>query len=125
MHPCAPELGRSCSGCSRAYGCGRNYMREHMIDEARIHYAITDTGGDAPNVVQSRAQVLYAIRAPKITQVKELYNRVCNIARGAALMTETTVENTPGSGIFKPDLQQNPGRSHECVSGKTGSDHLH
>ncbi|MFR8279756.1 MAG: hypothetical protein ACLVA3_11720 [Blautia wexlerae] len=71
---------------------GVNYMREHMIDEARIHYAITDTGGDAPNVVQSRAQVLYAIRAPKITQVKELYNRVCNIARGAALMTETTVE---------------------------------
>ena len=67
-------------------------MREHMIDEARIHYAITDTGGDAPNVVQSRAQVLYAIRAPKITQVKELYNRVCNIAKGAALMTETTVE---------------------------------
>lgn len=71
---------------------GVNYMREHMIDEARIHYAITDTGGDAPNVVQSRAQVLYAIRAPKITQVKELYNRVCNIAKGAALMTETTVE---------------------------------
>ena len=71
---------------------GVNYMREHMIDEARIHYAITDAGGDAPNVVQSRAQVLYAIRAPKITQVKELYNRVCNIAKGAALMTETTVE---------------------------------
>lgn len=87
-----PELGRSALDAVELMDVGVNYMREHMIDEARIHYAITDTGGDAPNVVQSRAQVLYAIRAPKITQVKELYNRVCNIARGAALMTETTVE---------------------------------
>ena len=45
-----------------------------------------------PKCSPVQAQVLYAIRAPKITQVKELYNRVCNIARGAALMTETTVE---------------------------------
>lgn len=87
-----PELGRSALDAVELMDIGVNYMREHMIDEARIHYAITDTGGDAPNVVQSRAQVLYAIRAPKITQVKELYNRVCNIAKGAALMTETTVE---------------------------------
>ena len=88
----APEKGRSALDAVELMDIGVNYMREHMIDEARIHYAITDTGGDAPNVVQSRAQVLYAIRAPKITQVKELYNRVCNIAKGAALMTETTVE---------------------------------
>ena len=87
-----PELGRSALDAVELMDVGVNYMREHMIDEARIHYAITDAGGDAPNVVQSRAQVLYAIRAPKITQVKELYNRVCNIAKGAALMTETTVE---------------------------------
>ena len=87
-----PELGRSALDAVELMDVGVNYMREHMIDEARIHYAITDTGGDAPNVVQSRAQVLYAIRVPKITQVKELYNRVCNIAKGAALMTETTVE---------------------------------
>ena len=87
-----PELGRSALDAVELMDVGVNYMREHMIDEARIHYAITDAGGDAPNVVQSRAQVLYAIRAPKITQVKELYNRICNIAKGAALMTETTVE---------------------------------
>ncbi len=87
-----PELGRSALDAVELMDIGVNYMREHMIDEARIHYAITDTGGDAPNVVQAKAQVLYAIRAPKITQVKELYNRVCNIAKGAALMTETTVE---------------------------------
>ena len=71
---------------------GVNYMREHMIDEARIHYAVINTGGTAPNVVQSEAQVLYAIRAPKVTQVKELFERVNKCAQGAALITETTVD---------------------------------
>lgn len=87
-----PELGRSALDAVELMNVGVNYMREHMIDAARIHYAVTNTGGIAPNVVQQEAQVLYAIRAPKVTQVKELYERVCNIARGAALMTETDVE---------------------------------
>lgn len=87
-----PELGRSALDAVELMDVGVNYMREHMISDARIHYAITNPGGKAPNVVQSEAQVLYAVRAPKVSQVKELYERVCNIARGAALMTETTVD---------------------------------
>ncbi len=87
-----PHLGRSALDAVELMNVGVNYMREHMIDQARIHYAVTDSGGTAPNVVQARAQVLYAIRAPKVTQVKELYERVCDVARGAALMTGTQVE---------------------------------
>lgn len=71
---------------------GVNYMREHMIDEARVHGAITNPGGIAPNVIPAEAQILYAIRAPKVTQVKKLYERMCDIAKGAALITGTTVE---------------------------------
>lgn len=44
---------------------GCNYLREHIIPEARLHYAITDTGGTAPNTVQSEAEVCYNIRAPR------------------------------------------------------------
>ena len=88
----APHLGRSALDAVELMNVGVNYMREHMIDEARVHYAVTNTGGTAPNVVQAEAQVLYAIRAPKITQVKELYDRICDIARGAALMTQTSVD---------------------------------
>lgn len=88
----SPHLGRSALDAVELMNVGVNYMREHMIDQARIHYAITDAGGTAPNVVQAEAQVLYAIRAPRIQQVKELYERVCKIAQGAALMTETQVE---------------------------------
>ena len=92
MHPCVPNWGASALDAVELMDVGVNYMREHMIDEARIHYAHNRYRRRCPKCSQSRAQVLYAIRAPKITQVKELYNRVCNIARGAALMTETTVE---------------------------------
>ena len=87
----APHLGRSALDAVELMNVGVNYMREHMISEARIHYAVTNTGGTAPNVVQSDAQVLYAIRAPKVSLVKDLYERVCDIARGAALMTQTKV----------------------------------
>ncbi len=88
----SPHLGRSALDAVELMNVGVNYMREHMIDEARVHYAVTDTGGTAPNVVQARAQVLYSIRAPKVSQVIELYERVRKIAQGAALMTETQVE---------------------------------
>ncbi|MDP1420149.1 M20 family metallopeptidase [Peribacillus simplex] len=87
-----PHLGRSALDAVELMNVGVNYLREHIISEARVHYAITNTGGFSPNVVQAEAEVLYLIRAPKTAQVQEIYERVCNIARGAALMTETEVE---------------------------------
>ena len=57
-----------------------------------IYYALLDTGGVAPNVVQAFAKVRYAIRARDLTEMNPLVERVKNVARGAALMTETRVE---------------------------------
>ncbi|PTY76191.1 amidohydrolase [Heyndrickxia sporothermodurans] len=88
----SPHLGRSALDAVELMNVGVNYLREHVIPEARIHYAVTNTGGISPNVVQADAEVLYLIRAPKISQVIDIYNRVINIAKGAALMTETEVE---------------------------------
>jgi aminobenzoyl-glutamate utilization protein B len=87
-----PHLGRSALDAVELMNVGVNYLREHIIQEARVHYAVTNTGGFSPNVVQAEAEVLYLIRAPKTPQVQEIYERVCNIARGAALMTGTEVE---------------------------------
>ncbi|NWQ41959.1 amidohydrolase [Bacillus sp. EB106-08-02-XG196] len=87
-----PHLGRSALDAVELMNVGVNYLREHIISEARVHYAITNTGGFSPNVVQAEAEVLYLIRAPKTPQVQEIYERVCNIAKGAALMTGTEVE---------------------------------
>ncbi len=88
----SPHLGRSALDAVELMNVGVNYLREHVIPEARLHYAVTNAGGRSPNVVQAEADVLYLIRAPKVSQVEEIYQRVCNIARGAALMTDTEVE---------------------------------
>lgn len=88
----APEKGRSALDAVELMNTGVQYLREHVIQEARIHYAITNTGGFSPNVVQPYAEVLYLIRAPKNPQVKEIFERINDIARGAALMTGTRME---------------------------------
>ena len=71
---------------------GVQFLREHMSDKARIHYAITDAGGRSPNVVQPAASVLYMVRSNHVAEAVELQARVDKIAEGAALMTETTFE---------------------------------
>ncbi|MEI7062421.1 M20 family metallopeptidase [Dickeya chrysanthemi] len=87
----APHLGRSALDAVTLMNTGANFLREHIIPEARLHYAVTDTGGHSPNVVQADAEVLYLVRAPQIDQAQAIYERVVNIARGAALMTDTTL----------------------------------
>lgn len=88
----APHLGRSALDAVELMNVGVNYLREHIIPEARVHYAITNSGGISPNVVQPYAEVAYLIRAPKKDQVQEIYKRIENISKGASLMTETSVE---------------------------------
>ena len=65
-----------------AYERGLQLSEGHIIPEARIHYAYIDAGGTAPNVVQDHATVRYEVRAPYVSQVKELYERVVNVAKG-------------------------------------------
>lgn len=87
-----PHLGRSALDAVELMNVGCNYLREHIIQDGRIHYAIVDSGGRSPNVVQPRAQVLYKIRAPRMDQVRDITDRVKDVARGAALMTGTTLD---------------------------------
>ena len=84
-----PYLGRSALDAVELMNVGCNYLREHMIPEARIHYAYIDAGGTAPNVVQDHAVIRYEVRSPRVSQVKELFERVKNVARGASIMTDT------------------------------------
>lgn len=88
----APHLGRSALDAVELMDVGVNYMREHMEDSDRVHYAITNTGGKSPNVVQAEAEVRYLIRSETNPKCKRLYERVIRIAQGAAMMTDTTLE---------------------------------
>ncbi len=100
-----PHLGRSALDSAEIMNIGINYLREHIIPEARIHYAYLDVGGNAPNVVQDRASVHYFIRAPKVSQVLEIYERVKDIAKGSALIsgTESNYELFAGLSDFIPN----------------------
>jgi len=95
----APHLGRSALDAVELMNVGVNYMREHMESTDRVHYAITNTGGESPNVVQAFAEVRYFIRSTDNYKVQKLYERVCNIAKGAALMTECRQETIFFEGL--------------------------
>ena len=95
----APDLGRSALDAVELMNVGVNYLREHMPDDARVHYAYLDAGGIAPNVVQARAKVRYLIRARDLAGLTALVARVRKVAEGAALMTETTVSSQTVSAV--------------------------
>src|SRR5215475_7901632 len=76
----APHLGRSALDAVELMNVGVNYMREHMPSDARVHYALLDGGGVAPNVVQAKAKVRYAIRARELPELTRLIARVRKIA---------------------------------------------
>jgi aminobenzoyl-glutamate utilization protein B len=86
----APERARSALDGVEAFNAMVNMMREHVDQEARIHYVITE-GGSAPNVVPDFAEVFYYVRHPAAAGVKEIWARVEDAARGAALGTGTDV----------------------------------
>lgn len=87
----SPENGRSSLDAVESMNYMVNLMREHVPQETRIHYVIT-SGGKAPNVVPDYAEVYYYVRHPKRDQVKQIFNRVVNAAKAAALGTETKME---------------------------------
>jgi aminobenzoyl-glutamate utilization protein B len=86
----SPEGGRSALDAVELMNVGANYVREHMVDQDRLHYVIT-SGGVAPNVVPADAEVWYYARAPHDEELVSLWKRLVKVAKGAAMMTETEV----------------------------------
>ena len=86
-----PHSGRSALDAVELMNVASNYLREHVVPDARIHYVITNGGGE-PNIVPGEAEVWYYVRAPLRKQVDEIYSRLLKCAEGACLMTETSFE---------------------------------
>ena len=95
----APEKGKSALDAVELMNIGVNFLREHLIQEMRIHYVITD-GGAAPNVVPATAASRYFIRGPKYPNVLDARQKIDNIAKGAALMAGVELEIGFSSGIY-------------------------
>jgi len=95
----SPEQGRSSLDAVELMNIGVNFLREHVIQDARIHYVIEEGGGQ-PNVVPDYARSWYLVRAPERDQLEPIYQRILKIAEGAALMTETRLEVEFVKGIY-------------------------
>lgn len=87
----SPERGKSALDAVEAMNYMVNMMREHLPQETRIHYVITN-GGKAPNVVPDFAEVYYYVRHPKKDQLQQIFERVVKASEGAAMGTGTTSE---------------------------------
>ena len=85
-----PFDGRSALDAVELMNVAANYMREHVKPDVRLHYSTIFNG--APNVVPDKCSVWYYIRAPKRKDVDEVYAWLCDCAKGAALMTQTSFD---------------------------------
>lgn len=101
----SPASGRSALDGVELMNVGVNFMREHVKEDARMHYVITD-GGGAPNVVPAKATVWYYIRADKHEDVEAYFKWVQEIAQGAALMSRTKVTTEVDTDCH--EIIQNP-----------------
>ncbi|MCW4052658.1 MAG: M20 family metallopeptidase [Candidatus Bathyarchaeota archaeon] len=95
----SPEQGKSALDAIELMNTGVNFLREHVIQDARIHYVI-EQGGDQPNVVPAYARSWYYIRAPEREQLEFIYDWILDIAKGAAMMTRTKVRVEFMEGIY-------------------------
>jgi aminobenzoyl-glutamate utilization protein B len=96
----SPHQGRSALDAVELMNVGANYLREHLKDDARIHYVITDGGGQ-PNVVPPTAEVWYYLRADHHADAEYMLERMREIADGAARMTRTSVEEQIDADSFE------------------------
>lgn len=85
-----PWDGRSALDAVEIMNTALNFRREHLPLSQRMHYVITDGGGQ-PNVVPDKAKVWYYFRQNGFQQVRDLFNVGNTVADAAALATETSV----------------------------------
>ncbi len=96
----SPEMGRSALDAVEAMNYMANMMREHIPSSTRMHYVITQ-GGKAPNIVPDFAEVYYYVRSPNRDIVMDVWDRLENAAKGAALGTGTKYEAELIGGVYE------------------------
>tara|TARA_R110000765_G_scaffold29758_4_gene70849 strand:+ start:351 stop:1943 length:1593 start_codon:yes stop_codon:yes gene_type:complete len=86
----SPWRGKSALDAAELMNIGWNYKREHLHPLKRSHSIFTDSG-DQPNVVPSKAAIWFYFRDIKYEGIMEMYALANDMAKGAALMTGTTM----------------------------------
>ena len=96
-----PERGRSALDGAMIMLNAVEFLREHVPQETRIHYVITN-GGSAPNVVPAFAEVSLVARHPDAQVLDGIWERIMKCAQAGALASETRLEFVQGTNYANP-----------------------
>ncbi len=107
-----PWNGRSAVDGLELFTHGVNMLREHVRPSVRMHYVI-QKGGDVPNVVPEYAKTWLWVRDSKRVVMEEVYQRIQEIAKGAATMAGVESKVTLLSGTY------------EILVNRTGGEYMH
>tara|TARA_B110000090_G_scaffold148304_1_gene162733 strand:+ start:315 stop:1754 length:1440 start_codon:yes stop_codon:yes gene_type:complete len=95
-----PWNGRSASDALELYASGINYYREHVRPSVRMHYHIQD-GGQVVNVVPDYSRIWVRVRDTKRSGMMPVYERVQEMAKGAAILANVDYKISLISGIYE------------------------
>ena len=92
----APERGRSALDGAMIMLNAVEFLREHVPQQTRIHYIISN-GGSAPNIVPAFAEVNLVARHPDADVLNGIWERIMKCAQAGALASETRMEFEQGT----------------------------
>jgi amidohydrolase len=90
----SPEEGLNALDAMIAFFSNIGLLRQQLKNEARIHGIITH-GGDAPNIIPDYTAASMYVRALNLEYLDQVFAKVENCAKGAALATGTEIKITP------------------------------
>ena len=102
----SPEKGVNALDAVRLMFNGVDAWRQQLPETCRIHGVIKD-GGKAPNIIPDYALADFYLRSFDMDFLLSMKKRFENIARGAALMTDTKVTVTEIKNPYKPGKPNN------------------
>jgi aminobenzoyl-glutamate utilization protein B len=95
----APQQGRSALDGLLLMAHCVEMLREHVPQETRIHYVITN-GGGAPNVVPPFAEGFFYARQYNMTVLDDVWERIGNCGQAGALGTGTKLETQVSAAVY-------------------------
>lgn len=87
----SPHMGKSAFDAALLSFQGIEFLREHILEDTRMHYTVLDAGGPS-NVVPGKAAAEYTLRSYDTDYLQTVTERFYDIIKGASLMTGTTYE---------------------------------
>ena len=94
-----PEEGRSSLDAMILAFQGVEFLREHVKEDVRMHYNITDGGGTGANTVPALTRAQFYVRSYNRAVLRAVIERFKKVLQGAAMMTETELELDEGKSI--------------------------